>query len=55
MSPRTGRPRSSNPKSEGFHIRVTPEEKQEVLETCKQYNVTVYELIRIGIDAIKGK
>lgn len=53
MSPRTGRPRAENPKSERLHIRVTPDEKAEIQEFCKEFKVSMLDLIRKGIEAMK--
>ena len=35
MSPRTGRPKSDNPKSEQIKIRATKKEKELLEECCK--------------------
>lgn len=53
MSPRTGRPHAENPMSERLHIRVTPNEKAEIQEFCKRFNVSMLELIRKGMEALK--
>lgn len=53
MSPRTGRPHSENPKSERLHIRVTPDEKVEIQEFCKEFGVSMLDLIRKGIEIMK--
>lgn len=53
MSPRTGRPPSDNPKSERIYIRVTPDEKAEIQEFCKKFKVSMLDLIRKGIEAMK--
>lgn len=55
MSPRTGRPQSDNPKTERLYIRVTPDEKTEIQEVCKTRSVSLIDLIRMGIEAIKKK
>lgn len=55
MSPRTGRPHSENPKSESIHIRVTPDEKREIVDACEENGVTVLGLIKAGMNAIKAK
>lgn len=53
LSPRTGRPHSENPKSERLHIRVTPAEKVEIQEFCNKFKVSMLDLIRKGMEAIK--
>ena len=55
MSPRTGRPLSDNPKSESFRVRVTPDEKEEILKFKDEHGYTLLELIRIGIETVKQK
>lgn len=53
MSPRTGRPKSDNPKSNPVHVRLD-EETKEILESyCKQENVAKTEGIRRGIHRLK--
>ncbi len=52
MSP-MGRPKSQNPKSERLFIRVTPDEKAEIQSFCKKFDVSLLDLIRKGIEAIK--
>ena len=53
MSTRTGRPPSENPKSERLHIRVTPDEKAEIQGFCREFKITMLELIRKGMEAMK--
>ena len=55
MSPKTGRPPIENPRSASIHIRVTPTEKTEIMEHCKSTGKTCLDLIRLGIEADKGK
>lgn len=55
MSPRTGRPKVDNPKVERIVTRITPEEKETVMSFCKEHNVSILDLIRKGMDAIKKK
>ena len=39
MSPRTGRPKTENPKNERLHVRVTKEEKEILIELiCDKQN-----------------
>lgn len=55
MSPRTGRPLSENPKTESFRVRVTPDEKKEIIEFKDKHGLTLLELIRIGMETVKKK
>ncbi|WP_290095437.1 hypothetical protein [Bacteroides acidifaciens] len=54
MSPRTGRPKSDNPMNDRLYIRVTKEEKEEINRFSKENGYTLLELIRIGIEKVKG-
>ena len=57
MSPKTGRP--PKPKDEvrslGINIRVTPTEKEEIMNYCKLSGKTCRELLHLGIEADKKK
>ena len=53
MAPSQGRPHSENPKSERLHIRVTPDEKSKIQEFCKEFGVSMLDLIRKGIESMK--
>ena len=55
MSPRTGRPKADNPMDERLHIRVTKEEKEEIMKFSTESGYTLLELIRVGIEKVKGK
>lgn len=55
MSPKTGRPKSDNPKSESFHIRVTASEKEEIMRFSKDHDMSLLDLIRAGIESVKEK
>lgn len=55
MSPRTGRPVSSNPKSTRIEMRVTPEEKKKIMSFSKENRISLLELLRIGIETVKKK
>ncbi len=55
MSPRTGRPKTDNPMSERLHIRISPQEKEEIMKFASEYGYTLLELIRIGIEKVKDK
>lgn len=55
MSPRTGRPKSDNPKSEEIKIRATVEDKNILKECCKTLQKTQYEVVMQGIRDIYAK
>jgi hypothetical protein len=55
MSPSQGRPHSENPKSERIYIRVTPSEKAEIQAAAKETGLSILELIKKGIQAVKKK
>lgn len=55
MSPRTGRPKSDNPKTERIFIRVTPEDKKEIQEFSAKSGYGLLELLKMGIEAVKRK
>lgn len=55
MSPRTGRPKSDNPKSNPIHVRLD-EETKNILETyCRQESIAKTEGIRRGIHRLKSE
>lgn len=49
MSPRTGRPKSDNPKSERITVRLDSETADTLKEYCKQENIEKAEAVRRGI------
>lgn len=53
VSPITGRPHAENPKSERLYIRITPDEKEKIMQFCKEFEVSILDLIRLGMDALK--
>lgn len=53
MTPSQGRPHSENPKSDRLYIRVTPSEKLEIQAAVKETGLSLLELIRKGIQAVK--
>lgn len=55
MSPKTGRPPKENPRNASIHIRVTQEEKDEIMGYCKATGKTCLDLIRVGIKADERK
>ncbi len=52
MSPKTGRPKSENPKSEQIKIRATKDDKAILEECCKSLKSTQYDVIMTGIRQI---
>lgn len=52
MSPRTGRPKSENPKSEQIKIRATKKDKELLDECCKIAGKTQYEVVMEGIKKV---
>ena len=55
MSPRTGRPKSENPKNNDVKVRLDDKTRQELLEYCKVHNLTKAEAIRKGIHLLLAK
>lgn len=53
MSPRTGRPKSENPKSNPIHVRLDDETKNILEKYCEQEEVPKTEGIRRGIHRLK--
>lgn len=52
MSPRTGRPKIENPKSEQIKIRATKEDKQLLDDCCSETGMTQYEVVMTGIKKV---
>ena len=52
MSPRTGRPKSINPKSEQIKIRATKQDKALLEECCILTGQTQYEVVMEGIKKV---
>lgn len=52
--PRTGRPKSENPKSEAIHIRVDAETREILRDYCEQENVPKTEAVRRGIHKLRS-
>lgn len=53
LSPRTGRPKSENPKSNPIHVRLDNETKEILENYCKQEKIAKTEGIRQGIHRLK--
>lgn len=54
MSPRTGRPKSDNPKSSPIHVRLDKESEDILERYCEQENITKTEGIRRGIQKLES-
>lgn len=52
MSPRTGRPKIDNPKSEQIKIRATKEDKELLENCCRKLNKTQYDVVMTGIKKV---
>ena len=55
MSPKTGRPKSENPKSNRITVRIDDETMKTLNEYCLKENVEKAEAIRRGIKKIGQK
>lgn len=55
MSPRTGRPKSENPKSNPIHVRLDNETLSVLNEYCEQEKIPKTEGIRRGIMKLKAE
>lgn len=55
MSPRTGRPKSENPKSNPIHVRLDKEHIEILKDYCAQENITRAEGIRHGIEKLRSE
>lgn len=55
MSPRTGRPKSENPKSQEIKIRATKEDREKLLYCCQKTGKTQYQVVMEGIDEVYKK
>lgn len=55
MSPRTGRPKIDNPKSNPIHVRLDDESKTILEKYCEQENIPKTEGIRRGIRKLRSE
>lgn len=55
MPPRTGRPKTENPKAVEVKARVDQETDRRIQEYCKQHGITRTELVRKGIELVLGQ
>lgn len=54
MSPRTGRPKSDNPKNVDVKIRFDKQNHDKLMEYCKINGITRTEAIRKAVDLLIG-
>ena len=52
MSPRTGRPKADNPKSNDIKVRVNSDTMQRLDAYCEKHGLKRAEAIRRGIDLL---
>lgn len=52
MSPRTGRPKSENPKNVDIKVRVDNEMNEQLIEYANKHDISRTEVIRAGIKMI---
>ena len=55
MSPRTGRPKVDKPMNERLYVRVSKQEKDEIMKFSSESGYSILELIRAGIEKLKGQ
>jgi len=49
MTQKMGRPKSDNPMTERLYVRVTKEEKTDIMNFTAEHNCTILDLVRLGI------
>lgn len=52
MTPRTGRPKSENPKTVEVKARIDAETNEALTKYCEKYNVTRTDVVRKGIRCV---
>lgn len=55
LSVRKGRPKTDNPMNDRLYVRVTKTEKEEIMTFSSENGYSILELIRIGIEKVKGQ
>ena len=50
-----GRPPIDNPKNAQVKIRVYPEDRERLIKCCKDNNITQYDVLMTGINAVEEK
>lgn len=52
MSPRTGRPKVNNPKKIEIKARIDEETNKELLEYCKENDMSRTDVVRLGLKKV---
>lgn len=55
MSVKRGRPFSDNPMNTRLSIRITQSEKKEIMAFAEKHKMTLLQIVREGIEAVKKK
>nr|DAP48764.1 MAG TPA: Alginate and motility regulator [Bacteriophage sp.] len=55
VSPRTGRPKTENPKSIKMNIRISPQTAQDLKECAEALHVPRVAVIERGIQSVKAE
>lgn len=55
MSTAKGRPKLDNPKNDRIYIRVTKDEKKEIMDFSDKSGYAILDLIKIGIEKVRGQ
>lgn len=55
MSPRTGRPKSENPKTFEVKARIDKSLNDRLIEYCERNNVLKTDVVRMGIELVLNK
>ena len=55
MSPRTGRPKATNPKDVDVKVRFDKETHEKLLQYCQMHSITRTEAIRQGVRLLLGR
>lgn len=55
MGAKKGRPPKDNPMKARLQIKVTQQEHDEIIQFKDENNLTLLQLLRIGIEAVKKK
>ena len=54
LSPRTGRPKTQNPKTIEVKARIDEETNKKLIDYCNKNNINKTEVVRKGIDMVLG-
>lgn len=55
MSPRTGRPKSDNPKSDRLEIRMTKEESERLIKCSKELGISRTDVLMKGLSLVESE